>query len=123
MADHQAGFDAVAFFAALDEKRIERAITWRMVATESGVGPSTLTRLSQGKRPDVDSLALLVDWGGLRADDFLRRSNDGSDAVPPMAMISSLLRGDKNLTPEAATAMEKVLKATYEVLRAGSPTP
>ena len=36
-----------------------------------------------------------------------------------MAMISSLLRGDKNLTPEAATAMETVLKATYEVLRAG----
>jgi len=33
------------------------------------------------------------------------------------------VRGDKNLTPEAAAAMEKVLKATYEVLRAGGSTP
>lgn len=122
MAEQHAGFDAVAFFAALDDKRVQRAITWRTVATESGVGPSTFTRLSQGKRPDVDSLARLVDWGGLRADDFLRRSSEASGAVP-MAMISSLLRGDKNLTPEAATAMEKVLKATYEVLRGGGPTP
>lgn len=119
MAEQPVGFDAVAFFTALDETRSDRGITWRAVATESGVGPSTLTRLSQGKRPDVDSLARLVNWAGLRADDFLRRSSEAGDAAP-IAMISSLLRGDKNLTPEAATAMETVLKATYEVLRASA---
>jgi hypothetical protein len=30
---------------------------------------------------------------------------------------SSYLKGDRNLTPEAATALEKVVKATYEALR------
>ncbi len=117
MGDQSAGFDAVAFFTALDEVRGSRGMTWRTIAAESGVGPSTLTRLSQGKRPDVDSLARLVNWAGLRADDFLQRSTTAGDAAP-MAMISSLLRGDKNLTPEAASAMEAVLKATYEALRA-----
>lgn len=120
MGEQQAGFDAVAFFVALDEVRGSRGVTWRTVAGESGVGPSTLTRLSQEKRPDVDSLARLVNWAGLRADDFLKRTTAGNEA--PMAMISSLLRGDKNLTPEAATALETVLKATYEALRADPTT-
>lgn len=117
MTEQQTGFDVVAFFTALDEARTDRGLTWRAAAAESGVGPSTLTRLSQGRRPDVDSLARLVDWAGLRADDFLRRTSTPGDAAP-MAMISSLLRGDKNLTPAAATAMETVLKATYDALRA-----
>ncbi len=114
----QAGFNEAAFFTALDEARRERHLTWRQVASQSGVGASTLTRLSQGKRPDVDSLARLVDWAGLRADDFLRRTSVPSDAAP-LAMISTYLRADRNLTPAAAAALEKVVKATYEVLRAG----
>ena len=31
--------------------------------------------------------------------------------------ISTYLRSDKNLTPEAATALDEVIKATYEHLR------
>lgn len=34
-----------------------------------------------------------------------------------MAMISALLRGDKSLSPQTATAIETVLKAAYEALR------
>ena len=32
-------------------------------------------------------------------------------------MISTYLRSDKNLTPEAAAALDQVVKATYERLR------
>ena len=49
----RARFDGDAFYAALDGERQARQFTWRRVAEESGVSASTLTRISQGKRPDV----------------------------------------------------------------------
>lgn len=109
-------FDAAAFFAALDAERQARGLIWKQVATEAGISQSTLTRLAQGRRPDVDSLAALVDWSGLKADDFMVRVHASREATP-LAMISTYLKGDRNLTPEAATALEKVVKATYEALR------
>ena len=55
-------FDADAFFEALDKTRNNKKITWRKVAEEAGVSASTLTRMAQGKRPDVDTLAALAAW-------------------------------------------------------------
>lgn len=109
-------FDAGAFYDALDGVRQGRRITWKQVASESGVSASTLTRMAQGKRPDVDGLAALVAWGGLDADEYVR-----SDAAKPepeaLAKISTYLRSDKNLSPEAASALDALVKATYERLR------
>jgi transcriptional regulator with XRE-family HTH domain len=120
MPDHVQGergsFDAASFFRALDAERQARRMTWKQVAGEARVSQSTLTRLAQGRRPDVDSLAVLVDWAGLKADDFVVRVHGDQEAAP-LAMISTYLRSDRNLTPEAASALEKVVKATYEALR------
>lgn len=115
MAD-RGSFDEVSFFAALDSVRLARSLTWKAVATEAGVSPSTLTRLAQGKRPDVDSLAALVDWAGLKADDFVIRIH-GKQKAEPLAMISTYLRADRSLSPEAAAAIDTVVKAAYEALR------
>ncbi|MEU5993584.1 helix-turn-helix transcriptional regulator [Spirillospora sp. NPDC047418] len=112
----RASFDAGAFFAALDAARQDRGLNWKQVAGQAMVSQSTLTRLAQGKRPDVDSLAALVDWGGLNADDFVVRVHNKTETAP-LAMISTYLRADRNLSPEAATALDKVVKATYEALR------
>ncbi len=65
-------FDGEAFFAALDGARAARRLTWKKVAEEAAVPASTLTRMSQGRRPDIDSLAALCTWSGLKADDFYR---------------------------------------------------
>ena len=59
-------FDAEGFFDALDEVRDSKGLTWKEVADESEVSASTLTRMAQGKRPDVDSLAALLKWSGLQ---------------------------------------------------------
>jgi transcriptional regulator with XRE-family HTH domain len=109
-------FDAEAFFAALDAQRQSRGITWKQVAAESGVSASTLTRLAQGRRPDVDSLAALAAWSGLDVDRFIRRVG-GRVAAEPLAVISTYLRSDPHLTPEAAAALEEVLRAAYRRLR------
>ncbi len=109
-------FDSNAFYEALDSTRQARNLNWKQVAAQSGVSASTLTRMAQGKRPDVDGLAALVSWSGLRSDDFVR--SRGQETGPePLAMISTYLRSDRNLTPEAAAALDQVVKATYERLR------
>ncbi len=109
-------FDTGAFYAALDGVRQAKRLHWKQVASESGVSASTLTRMAQGKRPDVDGLAALCAWSGLNADDYVRTDAE-RPAPEPLAMISTYLRSDRNLSPEAATALEEVLKITYERLR------
>jgi transcriptional regulator with XRE-family HTH domain len=114
--DKSGWFDADAFYQALDGARQVRKLNWKQVAAESGVSASTLTRMAQGKRPDVDGLAALAAWSGLDADDFVR-TKESRPQPESLAMISTYLKGDKNLSPEAAAAMDELVKATYERLR------
>ena len=116
-SDHRKGrFDAEGFFAALDAERQSRTNTWKQVAEEAQVSASTLTRMAQGRRPDVDSLAALVFWSGLSADDYVR--DEGEKPKPgALAMISTYLKADPHLTPEAAVALDQLVKATYERMR------
>src|SRR3954447_16710243 len=105
-------FDNAAFFAALDAIRESRGITWKKLADEARVSASTLTRMGQGRRPDVDSFAALVSWSGLDPDDFIVREAD-EPAKEPLAQISVLLRRDKNLSKEASIALDELVRATY----------
>src|SRR3954467_13101943 len=114
--DKRGWFDAAAFYEARDAARQARRLNWKQVASESGVSASTLTRMAQGKRPDVDGLAALGSWSGLDVDDYVRSPDDRPEPAP-LAMISTYLRSDRNLSPEAATALDEMIKATYERLR------
>jgi len=113
-------FDAKAFYADLDAERKSRERTWKQVAREAGISASTLTRMAQEKRPDVDSLAALVSWSGLRADDYMVRTEGAPDAPDTITQVLGYFRADTNLSPEAAEAIEKVLRATYNVLAKGT---
>ena len=118
----RARFDGGAFFAALDGERQARQCTWKRVAEESGVSASTLTRISQGKRPDVDSLAALSSWSGLNVDMFVR--GDACKNEPePLAVISSYLRSDPQLNEEAAVALDEMVKAAYKSMRGTERSP
>lgn len=112
-AEKRGSFDAESFYVALDATRESRKQNWKTVAEESGVSASTFTRMAQGKRPDVDSLAKLVKWSGLDPNDYVEGNNDKPQAEP-MAVISTLLKSDKNLTKESATALEKIIRAAYK---------
>jgi len=60
-------------------------------------------------------LAALAAWSGLNVDDFVR---DGSNKKPEtLAVISTYLRADPNLSTEGAIALEEVIKATYARIR------
>lgn len=107
-------FDNEKFYAALDSERMLRGLTWKQVAEESGVSASTLTRMAQGKRPDVDGLAALLAWGRLQADSFMVSVETTADTLTQMTI---LLRGDSRLTNENRTVLEGVLNAVYGSIR------
>jgi transcriptional regulator with XRE-family HTH domain len=108
-------FDAEGFFDALDDVRTSRELTWKQVAEESEVSASTLTRMAQGRRPDVDSLAALLRWSGLSADAFMFDGDESEAEAPsPLATIAAQFRRDKKLPAEGKKAIEATLKAMYE---------
>ena len=119
MSGEQGAFDGGAFFAALDAARMARRLNWKVVADQAGVSASTLTRMAQGKRPDIDTFSALCRWAGVSADDYIRpvagaRGEETSDAL---ARISTYLRSDANLGDEAAVALDQMVKAAYVSLR------
>jgi transcriptional regulator with XRE-family HTH domain len=110
-------FDSEGFYAALNAERLSRQMTWKEVAEEAGVNASTLTRMGQGNKPDVNGLAALLSWSKLKAEMFIR----GSDSEEPqtLTMVTALLRADPNLSSTHAQIMEDIVVHTYRRLQGG----
>lgn len=108
-------FDGQGFYRAVDAERSSRNLNWKQVADQSGVPASTLTRIAQGRRPDVDSLSALIAWSGLNADNFITAisKTDASNFSKSLA----LLRSDPKLDKQSAALLEDMLTAAYERLR------
>ena len=104
-----ARFDGGAFFAAPDAERQARHCAWRQAA-ECGTSASTLSRMSQGKRPGVNGLAALAAWSGLDMDRLVR-SAAVKEEPEPLAVISSCLHSDPRLNEGAAVALDQMVKA------------
>lgn len=114
--DDRSSFDADAFYETVDAVRRDRELNWKEVAGQAKVSQSTLTRLGQGKRPDVDSFARLVSWGGFAADQFVA----GPRTATTGGFLTSLptaLRSDPNLDEKGVQALETIIKAAYAQFR------
>jgi transcriptional regulator with XRE-family HTH domain len=116
MAEKQIDLDALV--AAVDAQRKAKDLSWRQVAGEADVSPSTLTRMQQGKLPDVNTFSALVQWLRIPAERFMvqgqqthRRSAD------PMAVASTLLRGKREVSPRAAKAFEELVQAAFKLVK------
>ena len=110
-----AEFDHHAFYGALDAHRQALGLTWKQVSARTGVSASTLTRMSQGKRPDVDGFAALLDWSGLRVEDFTRSVTKAQPA--PIARITALVRSDDSLDPRGKAVLEQMIRTAYDQFR------
>lgn len=108
--------DVTALYAALDQQRQLAGRSWRELAAELGISPSTFTRMAQGHRPDVDTFASLLRWLGMPAEPFLRPPAAPGPAPEPLAMISAYLRSAPTLRPEDAEALEDIIQAAYRRL-------
>lgn len=108
-------FDSEAFFSSLNSTRLSRRLTWKEVASQTGVQASTFSRMSDGKNPDVNGLAALLTWSGLKAEDFIP-SSTGTEANS-LARAVAHLRADPNLQTKDSEVLVNILNAAYETLR------
>ena len=112
-------FDVSLFHAALDARRVERGLRWFEVANEVGVSPSTLTRLGQGSRPDVDTFFKLCAWADLDPSGFdtKRSERTSTESDGSLPAIAAALRADKTLDADDVQLLEDVLTAAYQRIR------
>jgi transcriptional regulator with XRE-family HTH domain len=108
--------DVETLYAALDRKRQKLKLSWRALASTLEITPSTFTRMAQGLKPDVDTFATLIRWLGRSQEDFLLPSRNAPKDTDPVAMISTYLRGAKNVTHEQAEALEDIISAAFRHL-------
>jgi transcriptional regulator with XRE-family HTH domain len=111
-------FDPRAFYSALDATRQNRGLQWKDVAQKAGVSPSTLTRIAQGKRPDIDGFFALVKWAGLDPNDLVH-AEEPAVADPAAAAIATLFRADPHLDHGEQEALKNLIAAAYNVILKG----
>jgi transcriptional regulator with XRE-family HTH domain len=60
--------DVPELYRRLDVRRREQGLTWRQIAEQLDVSPSTFSRIADGNRPDADALVSLLVWLDLDTD-------------------------------------------------------
>lgn len=102
--------------AALDAERQTKGLSWRQLAKEAGVSPSTLTRIQQGKSPDVNTFSALTRWLNIPAERFYNEGpHHAARQDDPLAVVSTLLRGNKKLNPKALAALQELVSAAFKL--------
>ena len=112
--------DVSALYAALDGARRSKGLSWRQLAGEVGCSPSTMTRLANGYRPDVDAFVALVRWLKMPAETFMidddADGEDGADEQPELlAQVGALLRARKDLGPQEKARLQEVFEAAMRL--------
>lgn len=79
--------DIAALYEALDRVRRPKELSWRQLAGELQISPSTLSRMGDGHRPDITTFAKIVTWLGEPAETFIV-----GGPRPLRAELSELLR-------------------------------
>lgn len=115
-------FDSRRFYEAVDRHRADLDLSWRQVAAQLSLSPSTFTRLAQGRRPDVDTFVKLLAWVDRPAEDFVKDAQakiveNSPTPKDTVREIADSLRSDPNLTSESADALEDIVKVAYHRFR------
>ena len=88
----------------------------RETAKEIGkVSPSTISRVENGKTPDMETFLALCDWLEVPPAELINSTEEKKDSNTPEA-IAIQLRADKNLDPAVADALASLVKAAYKDL-------
>jgi transcriptional regulator with XRE-family HTH domain len=97
----------------------------RATATEIGeVSPSTLSRIEQGKVPDLDTFMRICRWLGVSPERFMSttgqlQSSPGPNHVDAAEKIAVHLRADRTLDPKTADALVQMIRLAYDAAKHG----
>jgi transcriptional regulator with XRE-family HTH domain len=96
----------------LKNKRGEKGL--RAIAEEIGnVSAATLSRIEQGKLPDVDTFIRICNWLNVATDTFIIGTNKQSEELSTRQQIIAHLRADKELSKETAQMLIKMIDMAY----------
>lgn len=116
--------DTELLAALTRSKRGSRGL--REIAKDIGdVSPSTLSRVENGKMPDMETFLLLCDWLGVPPAELIKNTGEISrtSALETPEVIAIQLRADKDLDPSTANALAALVKAAYYNLLQPTVTP
>jgi transcriptional regulator with XRE-family HTH domain len=87
-------------------------ISWRQLAREVNVSPSTFSWLANKQKPDVDAFLALVRWLNVPAERFMTDGDDQDRKEPPlMAELVPLLRARRDLNSGDKQYLEELIGA------------
>lgn len=100
--------------ALLRERRGGRGV--RDAAKEIGISPATLSRIENGKQPDLATFEKLCQWLEMSPMEFLGANGaDKANPGPEAPMIATAhLRAKRQITPQLAQALgEMIIRAQH----------
>jgi len=107
-------------YAALDAVRESRGLSWRQLAREVGVSPSTFSRLANRQKPEVDAFVAMVRWLKVPAERFMIDDEKPDREEPElMAEFAPLLRARQDLNSEDKKYLEELIGAAMRRFTAG----
>lgn len=90
----------------------------RAAAAEIGeVSPSTLSRIEQGRMPDLETFFRLCRWLGVSADTLAAEEPTKNASGRPSSVAEQVevyLRADQTLPPETVNALVRMVQLAYE---------
>lgn len=97
---------------ALKEKRGGEGI--RDIAAEIGISPATLSRIENGKLPDLETFSKICRWLGVDGGAVLGCAQKKSPSS--ISTISFHLKADKNLDAKTANALANLIMAAQRMV-------
>jgi len=110
--------DSHALVAALDQRREREGLSWRGLAAQLDLSPSTLTRLRNGFVPETSALLAMTAWLGMSVEDFVEGSHSAdSDRADLSSQLAPLLRARRDLNQEDVEMLEQIIGAAYRQIQ------
>ena len=99
----------------LRDRRGNRGL--REVAYEIAVSPATLSRVENGKLPDLDTFAKICKWLRIDASEILgcNISTTANSQLEPKVVYAHL-RAEPNQTPQVAQALADMIMAAQRMI-------
>lgn len=102
--------------AMVKQKRGNRGI--REVSKEIGISTATLSRIENGKLPDIETFSKACQWLGVDGGEVLGCSKKEEALSSASAIPSFHLKTEKNTSKEAATALAEMILAAHKMFHA-----
>ncbi len=108
--------DARVLYSALEHERRARSVkSWRALAAELEIPPSTFTRMANGQAPSAHVFAALITWLGVAGQNYVVSDHQEDRGEPDLLTeLAPLLRARKDLTEQDVDYLEELIGAAVK---------